>query len=153
MDPIKYSVYAFYLDRIGTGLGSEEKWTSYYIRRGNCNTILGVAPDSVVDQVIRYNPITGYIQNSYLNSRVGFNTQDAFLERDPLANGLTKAFTHISIRYNLEIPKEIPRAKLDKLAPDPEIIDLRKRVKQLYAQIKHIYRFINVAPEQVQKDH
>ncbi|KAF2185422.1 hypothetical protein K469DRAFT_726645 [Zopfia rhizophila CBS 207.26] len=30
MKSIKYSTYVFYLNRIGTDLGSEEKWTSYY---------------------------------------------------------------------------------------------------------------------------
>jgi len=152
-DPMKYSAYAFYLDRIGAGLGSEEKWTSYCMRRGNCNAILGVAPDGVVDQVMRHDPMTGVMQNSYLNSRVGFNTQDAFLERDPSADGLTKAFTHMSIRCDPEVPKEIPRAELDKLPPDPEIIDLSKRVKQLRVQIKYEYRFIKAAPAQVQKEY
>ncbi|KZZ99241.1 FluG domain-containing protein [Beauveria brongniartii RCEF 3172] len=33
-DPMKYSAYAFYLDRIGSDLGSEDKWTSYCMRRG-----------------------------------------------------------------------------------------------------------------------
>ncbi|KAG5817841.1 hypothetical protein H9Q74_009960 [Fusarium xylarioides] len=32
-EPMKYATYAFYLDRIGRDLGSEEKWTSYAIRR------------------------------------------------------------------------------------------------------------------------
>jgi hypothetical protein len=97
--------------------------------------------------------MTGCVQNSYLNRRVGFNTQDAFLERDPSADGLTKAFTHMSIRCNPEVPKEIPKTELDKLPPDPEIVDLTRRVKQLSMQIKYEHRFINAAPEHVQKDY
>lgn len=123
------------------------------MRRGNCNAILGVAPDGVVDQVMRHDPMTGCVQNSYLNRRVGFNTQDAFLERDPSADGLTKAFTHMSIRCNPEVPKEIPKAELDKLPPDPEIVDLTRRVQQLSMQIKYEHRFMNAAPEQVQRDY
>ena len=146
---MKYSTYAFYLDRIGSDLGSEEKWTSYCLRRGNCNAILGNALDAIVDQVIRHNPLTGCMQNAYLNTRVSFNTQDAFLERDPSANGLTKAFTHMSIRCNPEVPKEIPRAKLDKLPPDPDVVDLTRCMKQTSMQIKYEHRFINAALEQV----
>lgn len=115
--------------------------------------ILDVAPDGVVDQVMRHDPLTGCVQNSYLNRRVGSNTQDAFLERDPSADGLTKALTHMSIRCNPEVPKEIPKAELDKLPPDPEIVDLTRRVKQLSMQIKYEHKFNNAAPELVQKDY
>lgn len=152
-EPMKYATYAFYLDRIGSGVGSEEKWTSYCMRRGTSNAILGVAPNGVVDQVMRHDPMTGCMQNSYLNSRVGFNTQDAFLERDPSADGLTKAFTHMSIRCNPEVPKEIPTAELNKLPPDPEIVNLERQAKQMFTRIKHEYKFINAAPEKLQKEY
>ncbi|KAM3547428.1 hypothetical protein MY1884_009570 [Beauveria asiatica] len=44
-DPMKYSAYAFYLNRIGSDLGSEDKWTLYCMRRGNANALLKVAPN------------------------------------------------------------------------------------------------------------
>ncbi|KAF2181317.1 hypothetical protein K469DRAFT_729448 [Zopfia rhizophila CBS 207.26] len=147
--PMKYSTYAFYLDRIGTDLGSEEKWTSYCMRRGNVNAILDKAPDAVVDQVMRHDPMTGCLANAYLNHRVGFNVQDAFLERDPSADGLTRAFTHMSIRCNPEVPKEIPKTELDGLPPDPEIVDLSRRVRQMSIGIRQEYRFIKFAPKPV----
>lgn len=73
-EPMRYLTYVFYLDCIGLDLGSEEKWTLYCMRCGNVNAILGVALDSVVDQVMRYDPMTGCLANAYLNWRVGFNT-------------------------------------------------------------------------------
>ncbi|KAF2185949.1 hypothetical protein K469DRAFT_575389, partial [Zopfia rhizophila CBS 207.26] len=149
MKPMKYSTYAFYLDRIGTDLGSEEKWTSYCMRRGNANAILNKAPNAVVDQVMRHDPMTGCLANAYLNHRVGFNVQDAFLERDPSADGLTRAFTHMSIRCNPEVPKEILKAELDKLPPDPEIVDLSRRVRQMSISIRQEYRFIKLATKPV----
>lgn len=152
-EPMRYQTYASYLDRIGLGVGSDDKWTSYCLRRGNCNAILGLAPNSIVDQVMRHDPMTGCMQNSYQNERVGFNTQDAFLERDPSADGLTKAFTHMSIRCLPEIPKEIPQVELDKLEPDPEVINLRARVKHSSRRIKFEHRFINAAPPQIQRDY
>jgi hypothetical protein len=84
---------------------------------------------------------------------VGFNTQDAFLERDPSADGLTKAFTHMSVRCNPDVPREIPKAVLEKLPPDPKIPALRGRVTQMSAQIKSKHRFICTAPENVRRSY
>ncbi|KAJ9133697.1 FluG domain-containing protein [Pleurostoma richardsiae] len=152
-EPMRYSTYALYLDRIGQGLGSEEKWTSYCMRRGNANAILGRAPDMVVDQVMRHDPMTGCLANAYLNHRVGFNVQDAFLERDPSADGLTRAFIHMSIRCNPEIPTEIPRAELDKIDPDPDIVSLSMRVRQMFLSIRREYRFIKRAPQIIRDEY
>ena len=118
------------------------------MRRGNANALLEVAPNAVVDQVMRHDPMTGCLANAYLNRRVGFNTQDAYLERDPSADGLTRAFTHMSIRCNPEIAQEIPRAELAKLPLDPEVEDLRKRVRILGIELRQKYRFIKSAPKQ-----
>ncbi|KID94454.1 FluG domain-containing protein, partial [Metarhizium majus ARSEF 297] len=150
-EPMKYSTYAFYLDRIGTELGSEEKWTSYCFRRGHANALLGIAPDSIVDQVMRHDPLTGCLQNAYQNSRVGFNTQDAFLERDPSADGLTRAFTHMSIKCNPEVPKQIPKAELAKLPPDPEVVRLAKQVEAMARRMRQDYGFIKAAPERLSR--
>ena len=150
---MKYSTYAFYLDRIGTDLGSEEKWTSYCMRRGNANAILGKAPDAVVDQVMRHDPMTGCMANAYLNHRVGYNVQDAFLEMEPSDDGLTKAFTHMSIRCNPEVPKEIPKAELDKLCLDPEVTSLSKRVEQMFISIRQEHGLIKSAPKSVQEEY
>lgn len=150
---MKYSTYAFYLDRIGSALGSEEKWTSYCFRRGHANALLGIAPDSIVDQVMRHDPLTGCMQNAYQNLRVGFNTQDAYLERDPSADGLTRAFTHMSIRCNPEIPKEIPKAVLNSLPQDPGVIDLATRVRQMALSMREQYGFIKSAPKATREEY
>ncbi|KAJ6437505.1 hypothetical protein O9K51_10064 [Purpureocillium lavendulum] len=152
-DPMKYSTYAFYLDRIGSDLGSEEKWTSYCLRRGNANALIMVAPNSIVDQVMRHDPLTGCLQNAYQNHRVGFNTQDAFLERDPSKDGLTRAFTHMSIRCDPEVPKEIPKSEMDKLQPDPEVVEITKQVKRKAVQIRQEYGFIKHAPKEVKQEY
>ncbi|KAI5455793.1 hypothetical protein BGZ63DRAFT_409706 [Mariannaea sp. PMI_226] len=151
VDPMKYATYAFYLDRIGKSLGSEEKWTSYCMRRGNANAIIGLAPDAVVDQVMRHDPMTGCLANAYLNHRVGFNVQDAYLERDPSADGLTRAFTHMSIRCNPEVPKEIPKSELDELPADPDIVELSRRVKRMSISIRQEFKFIRLSPKRVRR--
>ncbi|CEJ81548.1 hypothetical protein VHEMI01669 [[Torrubiella] hemipterigena] len=146
-EPMKYSTYAFYLNRIGWDLGSDDKWTTYCLRRGNANALLGMAPDAVVDQVMRHDPMTGCLANAYLNQRVGFNTQDAYLERDPTADDLTKAFTHMSIRCNPEVPREIPAAELNKLPPDPDAVELAKETKLESIRLRQLYGFIKLAPK------
>ncbi|KAG5748063.1 hypothetical protein H9Q70_009255 [Fusarium xylarioides] len=152
-DPMKYATYAFYLDRIGRDLGSEEKWMSYCMRRGNANAIIGIAPDPVVDQVMRHDPMTGCLANAYLNHRVGFNVQDAYLERDPSADGLTRAFTHMSIRCNPEVPKEIPKSVLDLLPLDLDITELSHQIKRKAYEMKSSYRFIWRAPGAQQEEY
>jgi hypothetical protein len=91
--------------------------------------------------------------NAYLNRRVGFNTQDAFLERDPSADGLTRAFTHMSIRCDGEVPREIPKKELDRLPLDPEVVELTKLVKQTAIQLRQRYGFIKSAPEEVLEEY
>ncbi|KAM7189730.1 Protein of unknown function (DUF3435) domain containing protein [Rhypophila sp. PSN 637] len=140
-EPMKYATYAFYLDRIGRDLGSEEKWTSYCMRRGNINAIIEKAPNAVVDQVARHDPNTGCKENAYSATE------------HPSADGLTRAFTHMSIRCNPEVPKEIPKEEFDKLPQDPSIVELRRTVTRQWISIRQQYRFIKTAPEDVVKEY
>jgi hypothetical protein len=59
--------------------------------------VLGVALDAVRDQVMRHNPFTRIFNEAHINSSVRFNVEDAFLESDISNDGLTQAFTHMSI--------------------------------------------------------
>ncbi|KAM7188974.1 Protein of unknown function (DUF3435) domain containing protein [Rhypophila sp. PSN 637] len=152
-EPMKYAIYAFYLDRIGRDLGYEDKWTSYCMRRGTINAIIEKAPNAVVDQVARHDPNTSCKENAYLNYRVGYNVQDAFLKRDPSADGLTRAFTHMSIRCNPEVPKEIPKEQFDKLPQDPSIVELRRTVTRRWISIRQQHGFIKMAPEDISKEY
>src|SRR5258706_7686605 len=103
--------------------------------------VLGAAPDAVRDQVMRHDPFTGVFNGAYLNHSVRFNVQDAFLESDISDDGLTRAFTHMSIRCNPGAPKEVPKEVMDPLiAADPDIADLERRFKESYTQIKWEYK-------------
>ncbi|KAK2591371.1 hypothetical protein QQS21_010948 [Conoideocrella luteorostrata] len=151
IEPMKYSTHGVYLDIRGCDLGSKEKWTSHCFRRGHANALLGVTPDSIVDQVMRHDPLAGCMQNAYQNYRVGFNTQDVFLERDPSADGLTKAFTHMSIRCNLEVPRELLKDELDEFPSDPEVTGLKEQIRQMALHMRQDYGFIKQAPEVVKE--
>ena len=80
--------------------------------------------------------------------------QDAFLESDISDDGLTRAFTHMSIRCNPGAPRDVPREVMDPLvAADPDIASLNWRVLVLYRKIKWDYKFINRAPEEIQMEY
>jgi hypothetical protein len=90
--------------------------------------------------------MTGVFSGAYLNHRVKFNTQDAFLERDVSDDGLTRAFAHMSIRCNPGIPKVVPDVVLQALPPDPEIVALESRQAAMFQQLRHRYKFVKRAP-------
>jgi hypothetical protein len=103
---------------------------------------------------MRHDPFTGVFNGAYLNHSVRFNVQDAFLESDISDDGLTRAFTHMSIRCNPGAPKRVPTEVMDLLlAADPDIVDLERRFKESHAQIKWEYKFIKRAPKRIGKKH
>jgi hypothetical protein len=103
---------------------------------------------------MRHNPFTGVFNEAYNNESVRFNTQDAYLEEDITDNGLTRAFTHMSIRCNPGAPKEVPREVMERLlAADPEIAALEREFKESHTRIKWDYKFIKRAPKEISEAH
>jgi hypothetical protein len=103
---------------------------------------------------MRHDPFTGVFNGAYINNMVRFNVQDAFLESEITDDGLTRAFTHMSIRCNPGVPKEVPTEMMNSLlTTNPEIVDLERRFKNLYAQIKGDYKFIRCAPKAIRKQY
>ena len=102
---------------------------------------------------MRHDPMTGVFNGAYINHRVKFNTQDAFLERDVSDDGLTRAFAHMSIRCNPGVPKHVPGAVLSALPPDPDIADLERRHAAMSQQLRHKYRFVKRAPQKEAKEY
>jgi hypothetical protein len=107
------------------------------LSRSRLIPLLGLAPDSVRDQVMRHDPLTGVFCGSYISGNVRFNVQDAYLEGEISEDGLTRAFTHMSIRCNPGALEGVPREMMDQfLAADPDIVDLERRCKESLTQIK-----------------
>ncbi|KAF5616442.1 hypothetical protein F25303_13524 [Fusarium sp. NRRL 25303] len=146
IEAVRYSMYAYWLNRVGIALGYEDPLTSYCFRRGLVDALTQVAPDAIIDQVMRHDPMTGCRQNAYLNTRVGWNTQMAFLEEEPSDDGLTELFTHMNIRRDPRIPKGIPQEQLDTLDPGPEIRELEQLVKTKHWDIRFNHKYIHCAP-------
>jgi hypothetical protein len=60
----------------------------------------------------------------------------------------------MSIRYNPGAPKEVPEEVIKPLfVADPDIVDLERRVKELYTEIKWEYKFIKQALKKVVKEY
>jgi hypothetical protein len=63
--------------------------------------------------------------------------QDAFLENNIFNNRLTRAFIYISIWYNPSALKEVLEEVIKLLfIVDLDIVNLKRRVKELYTKIK-----------------
>ena len=115
---------------------------------------LGVASDAVRDQVMRHDPFTGVFNGAYINGNVRFNVQDAFLESDISDDGLTRAFTYMSIRCNPGVPDTVPTPLMDKLlAKDPEIVGLDRLFKESRLRLREDYGTIKRAPKLKQEEH
>ena len=126
----------------------------YIVNFSRLTAVLGKASDAIRDQVMRHNPFTGVFNEAYNNQAVRFNVQDAYLESDITDDGLTRAFTHMSIRCNPGAPKEVPPEVMARLlAADPEIAVLKRQFKESHTRIKWEYDYINRAPKQIREAH
>ena len=65
----------------------------------------------------------GVFSRSYLNGKVRFDVQSAFLDW-PFMDKLTKAFTYMSFTCDPRAPKHVLQEVLDALPPNPAIVEL-----------------------------
>jgi hypothetical protein len=103
---------------------------------------------------MRHDPFTGVFNGAYINGNVRFNVQDAFLESDVSDDGLTRAFTYMSIRCNPGAPDTVPTELMDQLlAEDPDIVELDRQFKESRLRLREEYGTIKRAPKRTQKEH
>ncbi|KFY65136.1 hypothetical protein V496_02779 [Pseudogymnoascus sp. VKM F-4515 (FW-2607)] len=156
-EPFDYSLFNFCLQRCGKDGGLEDIITSYCFRRALLNAANGVASDAVRDQIARHNPGGGVFNFAYLNEAVNFNTQDTYLGEfgeDVSEDGLTRAFTHMSLRCHPGAPSGAPPELLHQLlATDTHIVSLEQNFSELRNQIKADYGFIYLAPAEIKLEH
>jgi hypothetical protein len=74
---------------------------------------------------MRHNPRTGVFNKLYLNKKVRFDVQAAFLDQ-PSTDRLTKAFTYISLTCDLRTPKDVPKEVIKALPSNLVIVKLKK---------------------------
>jgi hypothetical protein len=78
------------------------------------------------------------IFNVYLNQRVKFDVQAAFLER-PSADHLLKMFAHMSLTCDPRAPVDVPDEVLSRQPPDPKLITLTSLKEELKLKIYKEY--------------
>jgi hypothetical protein len=105
----------------------------------------GATTTAVHDQIMRHNPNSD-IFNAYLNEKVRFDVQSAFLER-PSTDGLTRAFTHMSLTTDPQAPTDVPQEIMDALPPNPDVLAMEVERAQLFKELREEYRFVRRAPE------
>lgn len=116
--------------------------------------VLGVASEAIRDQVMRHDPNTGVFNGAYNNEIVRFNVQDAYLNGEVSEDGLTRAFTHMSIRCNPGAPKAVPADVMKQLLEAaPDIVGLEQQVKESSTRLRREYVCINRAPTPEQSGH
>ena len=104
------------------------------------NNISDSATSAVRDQVIRHKTNSNTFNEAYVNERVRFHVQNAFLER-PSEDSLLKAFAHISLTCDPRAPNKI----IGKLPADPAINALEHERARLKTAIAQNYSKINLA--------
>jgi hypothetical protein len=96
---------------------------------------LEAATTAVRDQIMRHEQNSAIFTGAYLNARVRFDIQSAVMER-PSVDGLTRAFTHMSITCDPRAPKDVPKHVKDALPRDPKIVKWRKEREALHVEIR-----------------
>ncbi|KAI6777633.1 uncharacterized protein J7T54_002767 [Emericellopsis cladophorae] len=127
------------MERQTLDAGFEEPIGPKGFRRGAANAANGKAPNAVRDQVMRHDPKWATFNSAYINEKVEFHLQNAFLD-EPMEDGLIKFFTHISIMrdprasYDM-VPEEVWRT----LPPDPDIaaLEAQRGVRRLSNKIRN----------------
>jgi hypothetical protein len=151
---LTYATFHHYIERLGTVTGFEEKLTGYCLRRGAGNVVDGLslypslkrclskfhahissrtadASKAVRDKVMRHKA-NSTIFEEYLNERVKFDVQAAFLE-EPSEKGLFRAFAHMSMTCDPRAPTSVPYEELETFPLDldvPKHLKYREEVKK-----------------------
>src|ERR1700745_4056109 len=83
---------------------------------------------------MRHDPKSNIFE-AYFNKHVKFDVQAAFLEHLS-QDGLLHAFAHMSLACDLRAPTSVDSQMLDDLPPDPKILKLSRKRKELKLKIK-----------------
>ena len=90
---------------------------------------------------MRHEQNSAIFTGAYLNTRVRFDIQAAVMER-PSVDGLTRAFTHMSITCDPRAPKDVPQHIKDALPRDSRIVKWKEERKALYVELRSRYKFL-----------
>ncbi|KAK4170950.1 FluG domain-containing protein [Triangularia setosa] len=107
--PLLYQKLYDDMERQSLDAGEENAIEPKAWRRGAANAVNGSASDAVRDQMMRHDPKWATFNSAYINEKVGFHLQNAFLD-EPTEDGLLAILSHIGLMRD-------PRASKD-MVPD-----------------------------------
>ncbi|KAJ4307316.1 hypothetical protein N0V88_000699 [Collariella sp. IMI 366227] len=130
--PLPYYKLKDDMARQSLDAGEENPVQPKDFRRGAANAANGNASDAVRDQMMRHDPKWATFNNAYINEKVGFHVQNAFL-KEPTEDSLLRMLLHIGHMRDPRARKDmVPDEVWEMMPPDPEIEALeaeRERLK------------------------
>ncbi|KAI0436703.1 FluG domain-containing protein [Xylaria telfairii] len=137
--PLPYHQLKDDMKRQSLDAGEEKAIEPKAWRRGAANVANGNASDAVRDQMMRHNPKWATFNSAYINEKVGFHLQNAFLD-EPTEDSLLAMLSHIGHMRDPRASKDmVPDEIWEKMPPDPEIVALeaeRTRLKGGHYRIR-----------------
>ncbi|KAK0707074.1 hypothetical protein B0T26DRAFT_729064 [Lasiosphaeria miniovina] len=129
--PLPYHKLRYDMERQSLDAGEENSIEPKAWRRGAANAADGNASDAVRDQMMRHDPKWATFNNAYINEKVGFHLQNAFLE-EPTEDSLLAMLTHIGLTRDPRASKDmVPDDVWELMLPDPQIEALKAERAQL----------------------
>ncbi|KAK3682380.1 FluG domain-containing protein [Podospora appendiculata] len=123
--PLPYRRLHYDMERQSLDAGEENKIEPKAWRRGAANAADGNASDAVRDQMMRHDPKWATFNSAYINEKVGFHLQNAFLE-EPTEDGLLAMLSHIGLMRDPRASKDmVPDEVWELMPPDPQIEALK----------------------------
>ncbi|KAK4158599.1 FluG domain-containing protein [Cladorrhinum sp. PSN259] len=129
--PLPYQKLLDDMARQSLDAGEENPIEPKAWRRGAANAANGNASDAVRDQMMRHDPKWATFNNAYINEKVGFHLQNAFLD-EPTEDSLLGMLSHIGLMRDPRASKDmVPDEVWEMMPPDPEIAALKVERAQL----------------------
>ncbi|KAK4101194.1 hypothetical protein N658DRAFT_496494 [Parathielavia hyrcaniae] len=100
--PLPYQKLHDDMERQSLDAGEENAIEPKAWRRGAANAANGNASDAVRDQMMRHDPKWATFNSAYINEKVGFHLQNAFLD-EPTEDSLLAMLSHIGLMRDPQI--------------------------------------------------
>ncbi|KAK3898542.1 hypothetical protein C8A05DRAFT_47176 [Staphylotrichum tortipilum] len=129
--PLPYHKLHYDMERQSLDAGEENKIEPKVWRRGAANAANGNASDAIRDQMMRHDPKWATFNSAYINEKVKFHLQNAFLE-EPTEDSLLAMLSHIGLMRDPRASKDmVPDEVWEMMPPDPKIEALKKERARL----------------------
>ncbi|KAK4227736.1 FluG domain-containing protein [Podospora fimiseda] len=129
--PLLYQKLHDDMERQSLDAGEENAIEPKAWRRGAANVANGNGSDAVRDQMVRHDPKWATFNSAYINEKVGFHLQNAFLD-EATEDSLLAMLSHIGLMRDPRASKDmVPNDVWEMMPPDTEIERLEVEKAQL----------------------